>query len=353
MAAMSRVLLTGATGLVGTAIARTLSERGFAVRAYARATSDVSRLPPGAEVMRGELDDPAALARALAGCEAVVHAAGVPTLGTHSDAELARANVASVERVLAVAREAGVRRAVVTSSTAVLGGSRTPTVSDESAPGNAAALGIGYFLSKLRGERAALAANGGGLEVVVVRPSYVLGPGDVHGSSASTVIALARRRIPGWVEGGASFCDVRDVAHGHVEALLRGRAGEVYHLGGENLPMRAFITGTCALAGVKPPPRVPFALAWANAAVQEALAAAAGRRARMTRDLVRGASLYTYVSSEKAARELGYRIRPFDDMVRDTLADAVVRGRLAPDTPELRALAAAAPAAPRPAGQAG
>jgi dihydroflavonol-4-reductase len=87
---------------------------------------------------------------------------------------------------------------------------------------------------------------------------------------------------------------------------------------------------------------VPYAAAWANAALQEVLARAARRRARITRDLVRGASLYTYVSSEKALRELGYRIRPFDEMVRDTLADALARGRLSATTPELRALAASA-----------
>jgi dihydroflavonol-4-reductase len=336
---MDRVLLTGATGLVGKGVARELAARGLPLRIYARPTSDVSALPAGAEVVRGALSDPAALRAALEGVSALVHVAGVPTIGTHSYEELAAVNVAGVEQVLAAARDAGVRRAVITSSSSVLGGTRTPEVRDEAAASNAEALGIGYFVSKLRGERAALAAGGRGLEVVVVRPSYVLGPGDVHGSSASTVIALARRRIPGWVDGGASFCDVRDVAHGHAEALLRGRAGEVYHLGGHDLPMSAFIPRTCALAGVRPPPRVPYAVAWANAGLQELAARAAGRRPKITRELVRAASLYTYVSSEKARRELGYRIRPFEEMVEDTLADAIARGRLEATTPELRALA--------------
>ena len=339
---MDRILLTGATGLVGTAIAREITSRGIPLRVYARPTSDASRLPRQAEVVRGELSDAAALREALRDVGGVVHAAGVPTIGTHAYEELAVANVAGVEQVLAAAREAGVRRAVVTSSTSAIGGTARPEVRDETATGNAEALGIGYFRSKARGEKAALTLVGRGFEVVVVRPSYVLGPGDVHGSSASTVVALARRRIPGYVDGGASFCDVRDVARGHVEALLRGRSGEVYHLGGHDLPMSEFMRRTCAVAGVRPPPRVPYAIAWANAAAQEVAARLAGRRAKITRELVRAASLYTFVSSEKARRELGYSIRPFEEMVRDTLADAIARGRLAPSTPELRALASGA-----------
>jgi dihydroflavonol-4-reductase len=333
------VLLTGATGLVGGAVARELTARGHRLRVYARASSDASALPP-CEIVRGELDDRHALRAALAGRSAVVHVAGIATMGRHSRAELTRVNVGGVEAVLGAAVEARVRRAVVTSSTAALGGTRRPEVRDESSPGNAEALGIAYFLSKLGGERAALSFAARGLEVVVVRPSYVLGPGDVHGSSASTVLALAKRAFPAYVEGGASFCDVRDVARGHAEALERGRPGEVYVLGGHNLLMTEFIPRVCALAGVRAPPRVPFVVAFTMAAAHEAAAALAGRKARLTRELVRAASLYTFVSSARAERALGYRIRPFDEMVTDTLRDAIARGRLRPETPELEAISA-------------
>lgn len=333
------VLVTGATGLVGLAVARELASRGHRLKVYARATSDVALLPPSAEVVRGELGDAAALRAALRGVEALVHVAGIATIGQHGAPELMATNVAGVEAVLGAALAAGVRRAVVTSSTAVLGGTRRPQVRDEGSPSNAEALGIPYFASKVRGERAALAFAARGLEVVAVRPSYVLGPGDVHGSSASTVLALARRRIPAYVEGGASFCDVRDVAAGHADALERGRSGEAYVLGGHDLAMSEFIPRVCALAGVPPPPRVPYPVAWAAAAGQELGARLRGRRAAMTRDLVRAAALYTFVSSAKAERELGYRVRPFEGMVRDTLAWFVARGKLQPDTPELRALA--------------
>jgi dihydroflavonol-4-reductase len=334
-----QVLLTGATGLVGQAVAHELARRGHHLRVYARATSDVSPLAPlGAEVVRGELLDAESVARALAGCEGVVHVAGIATLGHDAPARLEEVNVRGVEVVLGAALAAGVRRAVLTSSTSVMGGTRTPELADEATAGNAEALGIPYFVSKLRGERAGLALAARGLPLVVLRPSYVLGPGDVHGSSASTVIALARRRVPAIVEGGASFCDVRDVARGHAEALERGRPGAVYLLGGHNRRISELAARVAALSGVPAPGRVPYAAAWAFAAAREAAARLAGRRPAMTRDLVRAAALYTYVSSARAERELGYTIRPFDDMIADTLRDAIARGRLGADTPELRAL---------------
>ncbi|BDG04448.1 NAD-dependent epimerase/dehydratase family protein [Anaeromyxobacter oryzae] len=335
-----RVLVTGGTGLVGGAVVRELLSRGHAVRLYARATSDTASLEAaGAEVARGELDDPAAIGAALRGCEGVVHTAGVVGFAPGMEDVLEAVNVRAVETVLGAALDAGVSRAVLTSSTSVLGGTRAPKVADEATPGNAEALGLPYFVSKLRGERTALALAARGLPVVVVRPSYVLGPGDVHSSSASILVALARRRIPAYVEGGVSFCDVRDVAAGHVAALERGRAGEIYILGGHNLTMTEMMRRACAVAGVPPPRRVPVPVALGFAWLQETAARVYRRRTGMTRDLVRASALYTFVSSARAERELGYRIRPFEDMVTDTLRWAVETGRLRAETAALRAVA--------------
>jgi dihydroflavonol-4-reductase len=133
---------------------------------------------------------------------------------------------------------------------------------------------------------------------------------------------------------------VRDVARGHVEALLRGRPGEAYLLGGQNLTMDEFVGRTCRLAGVKAPLRLPYALA---AAATRALALAArlgGPQPPVTPDLLQASALYTFVTSAKAQRELGYTIRPFEDSVRDTLRWYLSRGELSPSTPELEALAA-------------
>jgi dihydroflavonol-4-reductase len=334
-----RVLVTGATGLLGVEIVRELLARGHAVRALVRPASALAGLEGAAvEIARGDVLDAASVRAAMAGQEGLVHAAGIPRIGADPGQTFA-VNVRGVEVVLEEALRAGVSRAVVTSSTAVLGGTRERLVADESTLGNAEALGIGYFVSKLRGERAALAFAARGLPLAVVRPSYVLGPGDTHGSSAAIVVALAKRRIPGWVEGGASICDVRDVARGHAEALLRGRPGEVYILGGHNLEMSELMARICAAAGVPRPPRIPYPVAFGAAALQEALARLTRRRPTTTRDLVRSAALYTWVSSAKAERELGYAIRPFEEMLVDTLRFALDSGRLKPETAELRAIA--------------
>jgi dihydroflavonol-4-reductase len=334
-----RVLVTGATGLLGVEIVRELLARGHAVRALVRASSPLARLEGMAvEIARGDVLDPGSVRAALAGQEALVHTAGIPRIGADPRQTLA-VNAVGAQVVFEEALRAGVSRAVLTSSTSVMGGARIPAVADEREPGNAEALGIGYFVSKLRGERAAVAIAARGLPLVVVRPSFVLGPGDTHGSSAATVVALARRRIPGWVDGGASFCDVRDVARGHAEALARGQPGEVYILGGHNLEMREFIARACAAAGVPRPPRIPYAAAYAMATLQEAAGKLTGRRPATTRDLVRSAALYTWVSSAKAERELGYSIRPLDEMLVDTLRFALETGKLRPETSELRAIA--------------
>ncbi len=334
-----RVLVTGGTGFLGGAVVRELATRGHAVRVLCRPSSDGAEASrAGAEVVRGELLDAAAVRAALAGCDAVVHAAGRVGLGPGLEVELRVANVDAVEVVLGEALAAGVGRAVITSSTAVLGGSRTPAVLDEKSTSNAESLGIPYFTSKLEGERRALALASRGLPLVVLRPSFVLGPGDAHGSSAGTVVALARKRLPGYVEGGASFCDVRDVARAHAEALERGRPGEIYTLGGHNLTTTEMIERVCALSGAPAPRKMPFSAAMALAAAEEITAGLQKRRASITRDLVRTSALYTFASSDKARAELGYAIRPFDDMVADTLRWAIQAGRLGADTDALRAL---------------
>ena len=337
------VLVTGATGLVGGAVVAELLARGLRVRALVRPTSPLDRLggPAGGpvELATGDVLDRPSVERALAGCQGVIHAAGIPTIGVEDHARLLAVNAGGVETVLGAALAAGVERAVLTSSAAVLGGAPVPRVADEETTSSADTLGIGYFVSKLRGEEVGLDLAARGLPLVVVRPAFVLGPGDVHGSSAAIVLALAQGRLPVYVQGGASFCDVRDVARGHVEALLRGRPGEAYLLGGRNLTMDEFVGRTCRLAGARPPLRLPFALALAATRAQ-ALAARLGGPPPVPEELLRASRLYTFVTSAKAQRELGYAIRPFEDTVRDTLRWYLARGALRPGTPELRALAA-------------
>src|SRR5262249_31974999 len=163
----------------------------------------------------GDVLDRDSVSRALAGCEGVVHTAGIAHFRPRHEREMYEVNEGGVKVVLGAALDAGIRRAVLTSSTAAMGGALTPRVHDESTPANAEALGIDYSMSKLRGEQAALELAGRGLPVCALRPVVILGPGDIYQSSATTVLALARRKLPLYVQGGASFCDVRDVARAH------------------------------------------------------------------------------------------------------------------------------------------
>lgn len=337
-----KVFITGATGLVGSWVARALLAAGHEVRALVRRTSKLTNVE-GLAIERAEGDvlDAAAIRRALEGCDAAVHTAGIAHFRPGAEREMVEVNVRGVEVVLGAALEAGVKRAVLTSSTAAMGGTREPVVRDEAAPSTAEALGIDYFISKLRGERAGLAFAARGLAVCAVRPVVVLGPGDIYHSSTSTILALARGRMPVYIDGGAAFTDVRDVARGHVAALERGRAGEAYILGGHNLEIRDLVRRVAEAAGVRPPRRVPYPIAYALAALEEAGARLLGRVPDLSRQLVKASGLYTWVSSAKAERELGYAVRPFDDSLRDTLRFFIEQGRLAPDTPALRAIASA------------
>lgn len=334
-----RVLVTGASGFIGSWVVRELLARGHAVRALLRPTSKAENLA-GLPVERatGDVTDRASVTAALDGCEAVVHSAGVVLFRPGEKDRMYAVNAGSVEVVLGAALEKGVSRALLTSSVAVMGGSLEPRIADERSESNAQALGIDYFLSKQRGEQAALALFRRGLPVVVVRPAVILGPGDVYRSSATTFLAIARRQITAFVKGGSSFCDVRDVARGHVEALLRGRPGEVYILGGENLDVAEAGRRTARLAGVPVPRTVPFWLAHAAATASETAARLFGTKVTLPRQLVKAGRLYTFVSSAKAQAELGYASRPFDESLRDTLRWFVGQGRLRPTTPELKAL---------------
>ena len=354
-----RVLVTGATGLVGGAVVHELRARGHAVRALVRPSSDLANLggPGGGEVelAHGDVLDRPSVERALAGCQAVVHAAGLAAIGGVGRDRLFAVNAGGVEVVLGAALAAGVERAVLTSSASLLWGTLVPCVADEDTTSSAETLGIDYFVSKLRGEEVGLDLAARGLPLAIVRPAFVLGPGDLYRSSASLVLALARGRIPAYVQGGASFCDVRDVARGHVEALLRGQPGQTYLLGGQNLTMDEFVGRVCRLAGVKAPLRLPYAVAAAATRAMLLAARLGGPAPATTLDLLRASRLYTFVTSARAQRELGYTVRPFEDSVRDTLRWYLARGALRPDTPELRALSAGADrpdGPPRPDGPA-
>lgn len=314
-----RVALTGATGFVGWHTAAALVRRGAAVTAAHRHGSDVSRpLAVGVTCRIAPLTDAAALAAAFRGCELVVHAAGAVDFGDDW-AKLRAVNVDGTRTVLAAARAAGVRRVVHVSSIVAVGACETPRVLDETAPWNLGRFRVAYATTKGEGEQAALAANGGGLDVVVVNPGSVVGPDDFSGSEFGVLCKrFWRGRVPVYFPGGNNYVDVRDVADGIIRAAAHGRPGERYLLTGENRTLRDFL-GDLARAAGRSAPRVGLP-AWLGVG----FAAAArwvtrrGRRPALTPGQARLLGLYFYFTCEKARRELGYEPRP----LADTLADA-------------------------------
>lgn len=308
-----KALVTGATGFVGAALARTLLAAGWQVRALTRTGSDPRNLRALAvERALGDLTDAASLERAVVGCDAVFHAAADYRLWVPDPQTMYRANVDGTRNLLEAARRAGVQRIVYTSSVACIGlpadgsvGTEDTAVSLESMVGH-------YKRSKFLAERVALEAAGQGVPVVIVNPAAPVGPRDLKPTpTGQMVLDAALGRTPAYVDTGLNIVHVDDVAAGHVLAFHRGRPGERYILGGENLPLREILVAITRLAGRAPPRiRLPLGVVLPIAYLAEGFARVTGKPTRVTVDSVRMARKRMYFSSEKAARELGYRHRP-------------------------------------------
>lgn len=331
-------LVTGATGFVGSAVARALLARGHAVRVLARPRSDRRNLAGLAvEVAEGDLTDPDSLARAVSGCRHVFHVAADYRLWVPDPAAMMRANVEGTRALLRAAGAAGVERIVHTSSVAALGLTRDGTPADETTPVTEDALIGPYKRSKYLAEQAVLEMARGGLPVVIVNPSTPVGPRDIKPTPTGRLIAdAASGRMPAYLDTGLNVVHVDDVAEGHLLALERGRIGERYILGGENLPLAALLALVAEMAGRRPPLlRLNEAVLWPVALVSEGLARVAGIEPLVTRDHLRMARKKMFFSSAKAEAELGYRHRP----AREAVAEAVAWFRAHGTVPPARASA--------------
>jgi dihydroflavonol-4-reductase len=317
-----RALVTGASGFVGAAVARALVGAGWQVRALVRATSDRTNLAGlPLEVAVGDLTVTASLQRALAGCEALFHVAADYRLGAADPSELYRTNVDGTRALLEAAAAAGVGRIVYTSSVATMGIPSDGTPGDEQTPASLAAMIGHYKRSKFLAEQLVLEAAAGGAPAVIVNPSTPVGPGDVKPTPTGRLVRdAAAGRMPAYVDTGLNIVHVDDVAAGHLLAYHRGRAGERYILGGEDMTLAQILNVIAELVGRAPPRvRLPYAAVLPIAYVAEALAKITGRSGRVTLEGVRMSRKRMFFSSAKAVRELGYAWRP---PVR-ALADAV------------------------------
>lgn len=308
-----RALVTGATGFVGSAVARALCRRGCQVRALVRSNADRRNLSGlGLELATGDLEDPASLARALSDCQALFHVAADYRLGVADPRPLYRSNVEGTRNVLEAAQRAGVSRIIYTSSVATVGLPADGSPGTEDTPVALTDMIGHYKRSKFLAEELARDYASRGAPVVIVNPSTPIGPGDVKPTpTGQMVVDAASGRTPAYVDTGLNVVHVDDVAAGHLQAFDGGRIGERYILGGENMTLREILVEICRLAGRSPPRiRLPHAALLPVAYASEALARLTGGGTRVTVEAVRLARKHMYFSSEKAVRELGYRWRP-------------------------------------------
>lgn len=326
-----RALVTGASGFVGSAVARALDQAGWQVRALVRAGSDrrnLERLP--VERVCGDITDSASLDAALTDCDALFHVAADYRLWTPDPQRLYRTNVEGTRNVLEAARRARIARIVYTSSVATVGLPPDGSPGTEATPVALADMIGHYKRSKFLAEELVRELAREGLPVVIVNPSTPIGPGDVRPTpTGRLVMDAALGRMPAYVDTGLNIVHVDDVAAGHLQALEHGRRGERYILGGENLTLREILAAISRLAGRRPPRvRLPHAVLLPFALVAEMLARVSGRETRLTLAGVRMARKPMYFSSEKAVRELGYRWRPPAAAFADAITWLRARGLL-------------------------
>jgi dihydroflavonol-4-reductase len=321
-----RVLVTGASGFVGSAVARALAARGARVTALVRPTSPLTNLEGlDAELAYGDMTDQASVERALAGARYLFHVAADYRLWARDPNTIIRANREGTGAVMRAALAAGVERVVYTSSVATLGmapGGDRNTPADETNPLTEEAAVGAYKRSKVAAERLVerMAAEEG-LKVVIVCPSTPIGPRDVKPTPTGRIIVeAATGKMPAFVDTGLNLVHVDDVAEGHLLALEKGRLGERYILGGQDVSLRQMLADIAALAGRKAPTvGLPLGPLYPLAAVAEAWAQISGKEPMLTRDALSMSKRRMFFTSAKAERELGYAARPY----KQALADAM------------------------------
>jgi dihydroflavonol-4-reductase len=318
------VLVTGATGFVGSAVVRALLGRGEIVRVMARAGGDQRNLEGlKVEIVEGDLRDPAARRKAVQGATSLYHVAADYRLWTRDPAAMFATNVEATEALLREAADASVSRMVYTSSVATLGLFPDGRHADEVTPVTAGDMIGPYKRSKFDAEERVRALAANGLPIVIVNPTAPVGPRDVKPTpTGRTIVEAAAGRMPAFVDTGLNIVHVDDVARGHLLAHDKGVVGERYILGAENLTLQQILVRIAAQVNRKPPTvQIP------NAAIMP-IAYAAEFIARVfntgepfvTVDGLKLARKRMFFSSAKAARDLGYAARPVDEALADAIA---------------------------------
>jgi len=315
-----RCFVTGATGFLGSHVARRLLARGADLRLLVRPTSRLDNIADlAAERVSGDLRDADSLRRGMAGCEFVFHVAADYRLWARDRHELYQSNVEGTRNILQAARDSGVRRVIYTSSVATMGFGKHSGLTDENSPVALADMIGDYKRSKFLAEQLVVEAGRGGQNVVMVNPTTPVGERDIKPTpSGQIIVDFLRRKFPAYVDTGLNLVDVTHCAEGHLLAMEKARPGERYVLGGENLTLKQILDRLAAITGLPSPKlKLPYAVALATGVVDTVVTGKILRREpRVTIDAVRMGRKKMFVSSAKAERELGWRPRPVEDALQ-------------------------------------
>ncbi len=320
----NKILVTGAGGFIGSAVVKRLLREGHRVRAFIRPTgSRVNLAPLQVEIAEGDLRDPPSVERAMQDVRFVFHVAADYRLWARHPDDIVRTNVEGTRAVMAAAQRAGVERIVYTSSVATLASRPDGTPSDETSRLAAESAVGAYKYSKVVAERlveSMIAADN--LPAVIVNPSTPIGPGDARPTPTGRIIVeAASGRMPAFVDTGLNLVHVDDVAAGHLAALHKGRIGERYILGGQDVLLGEMLADIARRVGRAPPKlRLPRVLIFPIAYGAEAVAYFTGREPFVTTTGLKLAKDHMFFSSAKAERELGYHARPYGEAIADAIA---------------------------------
>ncbi len=315
-----KAFITGATGFLGSHVARVLAGQGADLRLLVRPTSNLKNLEGlKAETATGDLRDPASLEKAMSGCEVVFHVAADYRIWVQDPAEMYRSNVEGTRAILDAARRNGVRCVVYTSSVATVGFTGNGSPADEDSPVSLDDMIGHYQRSKFMAEQLAVEAGRSGMRVVTVNPTTPVGEQDIKPTPTGRIVVdFLKGKFPAYVDTGLNLVDVHECARGHVSALEKGKTGERYILGGENLTLKQILDKLGAISGLPSPKvKLPYFFAFAAGLVDETVSGRLlGREPRATVEAVRMGKKKMWASSDKAVRELGWRIVPADDALR-------------------------------------
>jgi dihydroflavonol-4-reductase len=315
-----QTFLTGATGFLGSHVARALAEQGADLRLLVRPTSNLKNLEGlNATTATGDLRDPASLEKAMQGCDTVFHVAADYRLWLKDPAEMYRSNVEGTRAILDAGRKNKVRGVVYTSSVATMGFTGNDRPADEDSPVSLSGMIGHYKRSKFMAEQIALEAGRNGMRVVTVNPTTPVGEQDIKPTPTGRIVVdFLKGKFPAYVETGLNLVDVRECALGHIAAFEKGRSGERYILGGENLTLKQILDKLGAISGLPSPKiKLPYFVAYAAGFFDQTISGRLlDREPRATVETVRMGKKKMWAISDKAERELGWKTVPTDSALR-------------------------------------